>query len=79
MASVAPDVEGGHNTVADLAERCSAVLETLRDGARSARADERREPTFPIGRAAELVSRTTAAAAPDRNQSPGRIYAGAAQ
>lgn len=61
MASVAPEVDGGHNTVADLAERCSAVLETLRDGARSARADERREPTFPIGRAAELVSRTPAA------------------
>lgn len=47
--------------VADLAKRCSAVLETLRDGARSARADDRREPTFPIGRAAELIGRTPAA------------------
>lgn len=61
MASVAPEIEDGANTVAALAQRCSSVLETLRDGARSARADERREPTFPIGRAAELVGRTPAA------------------
>ena len=61
MASAAREVENGVNTVADLAKRCSSVLETLRDGARSARADERREPTFPIGRAAELVGRTPAA------------------
>lgn len=47
--------------VSALAERCSTVLERLRDGARSARAGERREPTFPIGRAAELVGRTPAA------------------
>lgn len=61
MASLAQEVESGDNTVADLARRCSSVLETLRDGARSARADERREPTFPIGRAADLVGRTPAA------------------
>lgn len=61
MATVAKEVERGQDTVASLAERCSSVLETLRDGARSARADERREPTFPIGRAAELVGRTPAA------------------
>lgn len=47
--------------VSALAERCSKVLEKLREGARSARADERREPTFTIGRAAELVGRTPAA------------------
>ena len=47
--------------VAQLAQRCSAILEKLRDSARSARSDERREPTFPIGRAAELVGRTPAA------------------
>lgn len=47
--------------VARLAERCSSVLERLRDNVRNARASERREPTFPIGRAAELVSRTPAA------------------
>jgi chromosome partitioning protein len=44
-----------------LAQRTSSVLERLRDSARSARADERREPTFPIGKAAELVGRTAAA------------------
>lgn len=48
-------------SVATLANRTSSVLERLRDGARSARADDRREPTFPIGRAAELVGRTPAA------------------
>ena len=47
--------------VAHLAERCSSILERLRDNVRNARADERREPTFPIGRAAELVGRTPAA------------------
>src|SRR3546814_2911636 len=47
--------------VGALAARTSSVLERLRDSARSARADERREPTFPIGKAAELVGRTTAA------------------
>ena len=47
--------------VASLADRSSAVLEKLRSSARSIRSDERREPTFPIGKAAELVGRTTAA------------------
>jgi chromosome partitioning protein len=45
----------------DLADRASSVLERLRTSARAARADERREPTFPIGKAAELVGRTTGA------------------
>ena len=44
-----------------LAKRTSSVLERLRDSARSARADDRREPTFPIGKAADLVGRTPAA------------------
>ena len=57
-SDVAYPVQG---TVEQLAERCSSVLEKLRDGARGARADERREPTFPIGKAAELVGRTPAA------------------
>lgn len=48
-------------SVATLASRTSSVLEKLRDSARSARADDRREPTFTIGRAAELVGRTPAA------------------
>jgi chromosome partitioning protein len=48
-------------SVATLAKRTSSVLERLRDSARSARADDRREPTFPIGKAAELVGRTPAA------------------
>src|SRR3546814_5199219 len=47
--------------VATLAQRTSSVLERLRDSARSARADDRREPTFPIGKAADLVGRTPAA------------------
>lgn len=48
-------------SVATLAARTSSVLEKLRDSARSARADDRREPTFTISKAAELVSRTPAA------------------
>lgn len=48
-------------SVAALAKRTSSVLERLRDSARSARADDRREPTFPIGKAADLVGRTPAA------------------
>lgn len=61
MASVATEVYADQGSVENLAERCSSVLEKLRDGARNARADERREPTFPIGKAAELVGRTPAA------------------
>ena len=48
-------------SVSDLAARSLAVLERLRSDAQSARAGERREPTFPIGKAAELVGRTPAA------------------
>lgn len=48
-------------SVGALAKRTSSVLERLRDSARSARADDRREPTFPIGKAADLVGRTPAA------------------
>lgn len=47
--------------VTQLASRTAAVVAKLRDGARSSRAAERREPTFPIGQAAELVGRTPAA------------------
>jgi len=47
--------------VASLAERCSTILEKLREGAQNKRADDRREPIFTIGRAAELVGRTPAA------------------
>ncbi|MBB3954025.1 AAA family ATPase [Novosphingobium sediminicola] len=47
--------------VASLADRSSSVLEKLRSSARDMRAEERREPSFPIGKAAELVGRTTAA------------------
>ncbi|MCW1431973.1 AAA family ATPase [Novosphingobium sp. JCM 18896] len=48
-------------SVATLANRTSSVLEKLRDSARNARADDRREPTFTISKAAELVNRTPAA------------------
>jgi chromosome partitioning protein len=48
-------------SVATLANRTSSILEKLRDSAKSARADDRREPTFTIGKAAELVGRTPAA------------------
>ena len=56
-------IEGAQDllSVATLAQRTSSVLERLRDSARSARVDERREPTFPIGKAAELVGRTAVA------------------
>lgn len=47
--------------VTALADRSSSVLEKLRQSARDVRSDERREPTFPIGKAAELIGRTTAA------------------
>lgn len=48
-------------SVSQLATRSSAIVAKLRDGARNARAEVRREPTFPIGQAAELVGRTPAA------------------
>lgn len=47
--------------VAQLARRASAVVANLRDAARAARSGSRREPTFSIGEAAELVGRTPAA------------------
>lgn len=57
------DIDDTHDllSVATLAQRTSSVLERLRDSARSARADDRREPTFPIGKAANLAGRTPAA------------------
>ena len=51
----------GQARVMALAERSSAILEKLRDGAQTKRADERREPLFTIGKAADLVGRTSAA------------------
>ena len=47
--------------VAQLARRASAVVANLREAARAARSGDRREPTFSIGEAAELVGRTPAA------------------
>lgn len=47
--------------VAQLARRASAVVANLRDTARAARSGARREPTFSIGEAADLVGRTPAA------------------
>src|SRR3546814_16844631 len=62
MASAIGDVRGGQTlSVAALADRSASVLERLRSDAQTARAGERREPTFPIGKAADLVGRTTAA------------------
>lgn len=62
MASAINDVlEEQTLSVSALAARSSSVLERLRSDAQSARAGERREPTFPIGKAAELVGRTPAA------------------
>ena len=62
MASAFEQVRLGEALdVATLASRSSSVLEKLRNSARNARADERREPTFQIGKAADLVGRTTAA------------------
>ncbi len=54
----APSLAG---PVGQLARRASAVVANLRDSARAARSGARREPTFSIGEAAELVGRTPAA------------------
>jgi chromosome partitioning protein len=54
----APSLAG---SVAQLARRASAVVANLRDNARAARSGARREPTFSIGQAAELVGRTPTA------------------
>ena len=50
-----------HAMISQLASRSSSVVARLRDDARNIRAGARRQPVFPIGRAAELVGRTPAA------------------
>lgn len=47
--------------ISQLARRASAVVESLRDNARAARAADRREPLFSISEAADLVGRSAAA------------------
>ena len=59
--SIAQTAMDKESLVSRLASRSSTILERLRDSAQSRRAGERREPIFPIGRAAELVGRTPAA------------------
>lgn len=59
--SIAQTAMDEESLVSRLASRSSTILERLRDSAQSRRAGERREPIFPIGRAAELVGRTPAA------------------
>ena len=54
-------IEPQSAAVTRLAERSSGILQQLRDSAQSRRADDRREPIFPIGKAADLVGRTAAA------------------
>jgi chromosome partitioning protein len=61
MATAIVRVRPDQTRISALAERCSNILEKLRDGAQSKRADERREPIFTIGKAADLVGRTPAA------------------
>lgn len=61
MATALNEASIDQPRVAGLAERCSSVLSKLRDNAQAARAGERREPSYPIGEAAELVGRTPAA------------------
>lgn len=61
MATAIARVRPDQIRISALAERCSNILEKLRDGAQSKRADERREPIFTIGKAADLVGRTPAA------------------
>jgi chromosome partitioning protein len=61
MASNFTDVSGSRANISRLAAQSATVLEQLRNDVRNARADERREPIFTIGRAAELVGRTPAA------------------
>lgn len=55
------ELSGSHANIARLASQSATVLEQLRNEVRNARADERREPIFPISRAAELVGRTPTA------------------
>lgn len=54
----APSLAG---PIAQAARRAAAVVGNLRDAARAARSGARREPTFTIGEAAELVGRSSAA------------------
>ena len=62
MSDVAePEVTSLAGPIAQLARRASAVVASLRDQARAARSGEKREPTFSIGEAADLVGRTPAA------------------
>jgi len=63
MSDLAEAIVKGSLTgpVTQLSRRATAVLENLRDSARAARVAEHREPTFTIGEAADLVSRTPAA------------------
>ena len=61
VATRAEELYADQAHVAQLAERCSSILEKLRDNVRNARANDRREPTFSIGKAADLVGRTPAA------------------
>jgi chromosome partitioning protein len=70
-------------SVDQLSQRSNAILGSLRDRAEAIRATENREPLFKIGRAAELVGRTTGAIrdaerdgrlrAPERKQSNFRL------
>jgi chromosome partitioning protein len=61
MSETTNEKSGSRANIARLARQAAAVLEQLRDEVRNARADERREPTFSISRAAELVGRTPTA------------------
>lgn len=61
MTQVAEAPVQSPGPVGQLARRASNVVASLRDAARAARAGVRREPTFSIGEAAELVGRTPAA------------------
>ena len=62
MSDVATPAAGSlAGPVAQLARRSSAVVASLRDAARQARSGTRREPSFSIGEAADLVGRTSTA------------------
>ncbi|MFV0643690.1 MAG: AAA family ATPase [Sphingomonadaceae bacterium] len=55
------ELSGSRANIARLTSQSATVLEQLRNEVRNARADERREPIFSIGRAGELVGRTPTA------------------
>ncbi|MBC2670724.1 AAA family ATPase [Novosphingobium piscinae] len=83
MVETVLEPSGSRANITRLATQSAAVLEQLRNEVRNARADERREPTFPISRAAELVGRTPTAirdaerdgrlTAPDRTATNRRV------